>query len=533
MSKSDIGWIDKDQISDTLRTLKRRQRPRRSNEPSAEDDTYVDLLGQTQSTAPDASTDDTESLLLPDTAQTSTAQTSTAQPQPTVPRTAPTPPAAPARTPVQHVASTTPTPPPAAAAPSSSTPARSTTPTAKLVTTPNALEDEPAQSTPSSGEPVIPGTRPSTDAPSQSPAQPRQTTTLETTPTRAQEADDADLSARFQDAFDVLRSADQHRLQDRHPTAEITPTSPAHRSSDDDLSLDAPTLPAAADAAASSSDLTLAHRETAPHAAAPARSEDLTLRDTSTPATSADTSARAHDDDALSLPGHDLDLSIHTSSPRVPSYDDGQDTQDLSGDLVFESEDFVDEQSNHKTQEIDAPLHIPDPEDDPHVHESTGQEPHADAPPKPEHAFVPKIHSQILKTVRLRTAPDPAQHESVYAWFKALHAWIQNAEAPATQFLVADHAGLSLLDTGVDPHTVAVAVATRKSMGDLREGDQKNAAGYTVFRHTSDCYMNLVWAPSPHGMLTLGIISDHVYPDERLAAFEEKLIRGLETLPFT
>lgn len=510
MSTRDIGWIDKDKISDTLRSLKDRQRtrrPRTSPSESGEQDTYIDLLGEQKPTALASPADEPDSgLLLPDP------HTSTAS----IPdKFAPS------------------------AAPETSTPdtgGRSNTPTAKLVTTPNTSDEytQPnEQDIPPRGEPRIPGARPIQSHAPASTAYPRDTTTLETTPTRAQEPDQPDLALRFQDALDVLRSADEHRLQDRFPTAEIHPT----QETSGDLSLNAPE-PSPVQSQARIPDLAL--RATGEdNTATPKADEDLHLvaTDAASPAPTTNHDAFEEDDEPFSLPAHDLDLSIHPSAPRVSTYDDSPDTQDLSDVLVFESEDFADDASSTADSTFSATLQIPDPNQEPVAPSDTriptdGNPTGPGATDVPEHTYVPKIHSQILKTVRLRTAPDPAHSDTLYEWFQALHTWIQNTEAPSTQFLVADRSGLSLLDTGVDEYTVAIAATTRKSISDLKDSNHKNSSGTSVVRHANDRYLNLIWAPSPHGIITLGMVSDEIYPDERLASFEEKLVRAIASMPF-
>lgn len=543
MSTRDIGWIDKDKMDDTLRSLKERQRKRRTRTPqstASEEETYTNLLGEEKASGlPSANKEAQESsLLLPESAH---APETAAQPAAAASTAAGTQQRDAARS-TAPSAITQPIRPPAApeTPASTGTSERSTTPTAKLVTTPNVSEEytDPAQQNlEPRGEPRIPGTRPAATHTAAYTTHQRDTATLETTPTRAQEPDDSDLALRFQDAFDVLRSADSHRPQDRYPTHEITPT-PEH-AGDLELGDNTPSKPSKAPAGAD-----LALQSTGDdNQAAPRAFEDLQLEatDTFSDLPTSAPSAVDEDDEPFSLPAHDLDLSLQTSAQRVPAMDDTPDTQDLSDVLVFESEDFADDHSASTDTQPTAPLHIQD------LGEQTSIAPEAtvattspSADPAqeltfeqtPEHPYVPKIHSQILKTVRLRTAPDPAQSDTLYQWLQAFHTWIQNAESPSTQFLVADASGLSLLETGADPHSVALAAATRQTVSEQKPLHEQNAAGFTAVAHEGDRYMNLVWSPSQHGTITLGIISDQAYPGDRLAGFQEKLSRAIASMPF-
>src|SRR5690625_1355357 len=73
MSTRDIGWIDKDKMDDTLRSLKERQRKRRTRTPqstASEEETYTNLLGEEKASGlPSANKEAQESsLLLPESA---------------------------------------------------------------------------------------------------------------------------------------------------------------------------------------------------------------------------------------------------------------------------------------------------------------------------------------------------------------------------------------------------------------------------------------------------------------------------------
>lgn len=516
MSKNDIGWIDKNEVSDAVRALKDRQRKRRRRGPSQqsetnEDGTYVDLLGETKASPFATPTAPEESGFIE--------RPATQEPAPATPRA---------------------TPPPAQPA------ARTTTPTEKIISSPQILDEV------DDAGPAIPGSRPAQDSTRDrqhtAPVQQRVTATLETTPTSAEEPEQ-DLDLRFKDALDVLRSADPSHPQERQPKEPQPPTQiPASTLHDapDELRLTDTIETERVEAPAE--DLQLG-ADTAQTPTQPT-SDDHAL-ELQAPPIEPQTPDALHDDqDALSLPAHDLDLSLRASN-SLPTQEDQSDTRDLSDDLVFESDDFQDEddtQGDISLPEVDVDTDDPVETADPSLDLSAsaledllpqpneGKEPTVpgrQTPTTPEHAYVPKIHSQILRTVRLKNAPNPEDSASLHAWFKALHTWITNAEASATQFFVADQAGLPLLDTDVPENTVAVAVATRQSMSDLQTQNVQTGSGYTVFRHNEDRYMNLIWAPSQHGIITLGMISDHVYPDERLASFEGKLLRAIDRLPFT
>lgn len=549
-NNSDIGWLDKSKVDATLRNLKDRKRVRRrtTDTPSEASDApeeFVDLFGvskptpiQTQrSQSPsyikpaDPVPEQTTEQRVPATPAASTPPTvqpaATSPATPTIPAVT-TAPATP-ETPAAATTPTTPVAPTASTVPTTETPARrqTTAPTSTLVATqetttiPDALpESTPPQSV-------------TTSASNQRPAQ-QLTATVETTPIVAHEPDDGptaaeDLSDRFKDAFDVLRASDPSHPTPRTDTAEIRPLSPSQPAAEpEDLALEHTTSSAPAQ------DLSLQSAGRDQTARAPS-SDDLQLHDVApsasfTPKPTDDVDSD-DDDDAVSLPAHDLDLSIQTTASPIDAFEQTTETPVASDEIVFDVEDFTDEQSTSQrltAQYLDEmQLTSGTARSDADTDEQTSGD-HT----TPEHAFVPKIHSQILKTVRLRNAPDPTDSETLYRWFQEIHNWIKNTETSATQFLVADHAGLSLLDTGIDESTVARAVAIRRSMAELHDGGDANTSGYTVFRNQEDKYMNLVWAPSEHGTITVGILSDHVYPDARLATLEEKLVRGINTLPF-
>lgn len=521
MSKNDIGWIDKNKVSDAVHTLKERQRSRRrrrgpSPKESGDESQYVDLFGETQRSPLHQAEAPQEDGFIPSPSA-----------PPTRAHSAPQKPPAPAPTSTGHAETQ-----------------RTTTPTEKIISSPSILDEADAP------EPTIPGARPTASRKATAPVQSRLTATLETTPTTAQEPDqEPDLN--FQDALDVLRSGDpshpqERPAEDRLPTADLP--MPTLRGEDDDaLRLTDTIETEQLSPQEAMADLQL--QMTDEEHSAPTQDDDapLTLKDTSLPQESARPQLD-DEDDALSLPAHDLDLSLRTNRSLTIT-EDHSDTRDLSDDLVFESDDFQDEESADQ-EEIALPDVNVDTDDAPQEDgdvalplsasaledlargEADAPAPGRKTPAAPEHPYVPQIHSQILRTVRLKNAPNPEDSETVHAWFQALYDWIQNAEAPATQFFVADQAGLPLLHTGVDEHTTAVAVATRKSMSDLQKHNVQTGSGYTVFRHNDDRYMNLIWAPSQHGIITLGMISDHVYPDERLASFEGRLLRAIERLPF-
>src|SRR5690625_2109172 len=71
MSTRDIGWIDKDKMDDTLRSLKERQRKRRTRTPQStarQEEPHTNLTGEAKASAlPPANKEAQESsLLLPE-----------------------------------------------------------------------------------------------------------------------------------------------------------------------------------------------------------------------------------------------------------------------------------------------------------------------------------------------------------------------------------------------------------------------------------------------------------------------------------
>lgn len=541
-NNSDIGWLDKSKVDATLRNLKGHKRSRRRStdqgaaEKGEQPEDFVDLFGVARPSPGQSTARENQSYVA--TPEPTPDNTTASAEQAALPE--------PAHSPASSQTATT---------TDAQTTRRPTTPTAKLGIT----HDIPEEYTdPSAEARLTPGAHPQAQAATpqteQRPSS-KLTATLETTPVAANEPDEhsapsPDLSERFKDAFDVLRTSDTTHPAHRTVTAEITPTFSDHQVSDHDaLSL----AHTAEHTAYDPQDLSLESTgpDNAPRSAAP---DDLQLYD-SEPFSSHTPQKQTHehgagthfdDDDALSLPAHDLDLSIQTSSSTLGEFPPATDAPQHGADLVFAADEFSDEQSAAQnlatkslaTQHLEDMLlpHVEPSSDtvgatqigDPQPMEHQSDDDYA----RPEHAFVPKIHSQILKTVRLRNAPDPKDFQTLYLWLQEVHTWIKNTETSSTRFLVADHAGLSLLDTDIDDDTVARAVAIRRSMAELHEGGEPNASGFTVFRHQEDAYMNLVWAPSDHGIVTVGILSDHVYPDARLATLEEKLVRGIDTLPF-
>lgn len=560
-NNSDIGWLDKSKVDATLRKLKERKHPRRRSADKAtssqdeQHEEFVDLFGAPQPT--------------PETPKSSENQSYVIAPESVADNPAPAPHhdatvAAPAARPdtAQTTSSTASEQTVAAEEPA---PRRSTTPTAKLGITPDIPDEytDPvaeAQLTPTPHASARPTTQEAPPQPDSTRPPNQLTATLETTPVSAYELGEEtepseDLSERFKDAFDVLRTSDPSHPSHRTVTAEIRPSLHDHElRSHDELSIPQPPAPSRD----RSQDLSLQSTgaDNTPQAS---RADDLQLHaaEPSTPFQQQRTPF--DDDDALSLPAHDLDLSIKTRPTAASAFEPTLPTEQPSEDLVFEAGDFHDDLTtgpnlatqNPETKNL-ATKHLEDmllPEVEQHDIEPPSkttsdvtqlgdtqpiERPTDDAQDytRPEHAFVPKIHSQILKTVRLRNAPDPSDFETLYLWLQAVHTWIKSTETSATKFLVADHAGLSLLETDIDDDTVARAVATRRSMVELNHAVDQNDSGFTVFRQKEDAYMNLVWAPSDHGIITVGILSDHVYPDDRLSTLEEKLVRGIDTLPF-
>ncbi len=144
----------------------------------------------------------------------------------------------------------------------------------------------------------------------------------------------------------------------------------------------------------------------------------------------------------------------------------------------------------------------------------------------------PMIYSQVLRTIKMRAAPSPRDYDTVMNWIEGVNKWVKSINVDATDFFVGDDAGLPLLNTGVEPQIVAVAIALRKSLHDVHELHDKQSTQYTAFRHDNDRYINLVWANSKYGVITLGLISANVSPDVQLESLQEKLHEALNTLPF-
>lgn len=142
----------------------------------------------------------------------------------------------------------------------------------------------------------------------------------------------------------------------------------------------------------------------------------------------------------------------------------------------------------------------------------------------------PKIEEGLLASLRFKNSPPPKDYPSVLYWLEALAAWCMDAGLVDGLF-VADESGLGLINTTISEGEIAVAVAMRQSMATLHRLHNEEAPGFTAFRHGAKQYMNLLWTPTNHGVLTVGILSEAPQHDERLTLLLERLIRAVETLP--
>lgn len=146
-------------------------------------------------------------------------------------------------------------------------------------------------------------------------------------------------------------------------------------------------------------------------------------------------------------------------------------------------------------------------------------------------ASAPKIVPQLLGTLRWRQLPAFDGFSSLLEWLQGVADWVVTIE-PDTEVFVADESGLGLIRTAVSDDVIAISVAMRQSMAILHRLHDESAPGFTVFRHDSNRYMNMLWIPSPHGVVTLGILSRETYPDDRLEALLQHFNKALAGLPF-
>lgn len=242
---------------------------------------------------------------------------------------------------------------------------------------------------------------------------------------------------------------------------------------------------------------------------------------------------------SISLPPDELDLSLRDSLISRAAIQPISETMDLSDELTFDEDDFDDLPASEEPDTLEPAV-----SEESHPPVALAFE-HADAPADPHPPYTPPTLPKApeapatpaptptpapREALPWDEAPRPHGARSSLEWLGHLRDWIAS-HSENTALFVGDESGLSLLETSVSDDVIAISVALRQAMANLHKLHNENAPGFTALRHDQQRYLNMLWAPSDHGVISVGIISDEVFPDARLSALSAQLTEAIEQLP--